>query len=159
MLAIYQTNQTVFDLKDLAKILSENNYDNLKSKVSYYTKKWYIYRIRKGIYTKKEYDIYELACKIYTPSYISFETVLSVEWVIYQSYQDIYVASYLSRTIQIWTHTIHYRKLKDDILFDNNGILRQNYYNIADKNRAISDMKYIYPKFYFDNLPDGNTKA
>jgi hypothetical protein len=36
---IYQTEQTIFNLKDLAFLLKEENYNNLKSKVAYYIKK------------------------------------------------------------------------------------------------------------------------
>jgi hypothetical protein len=39
MLEIFKTIQSVFDLKDLAYLLRENNYNNLKSKIAYYVKK------------------------------------------------------------------------------------------------------------------------
>lgn len=156
MLEIFKTNQTVFDLKDLSNLFWDKNYDNLKSRISYYVKRWYISRIRRWIFVKDDFDTFELACKIYTPSYISFETVLFKEWIIYQVDTAIYVASYLSRTIKIqfrWkTIKIVYRKLKDNILYDDEWIIRKEFYSIASNNRAISDMRYLKSDFYFDNL-------
>lgn len=156
MLEIFKTNQTVFDLKDLSNLFWEPNYNNLKSRVSYYVRKGYISRIRRWIFVKDDFNYYELACKIYSPSYISFETILFDEWIIYQVDSTIYVASYLSRTIEIeymWkTIKIVYRKLKDNLLFDDNWVLKKEFYSIASRNRAISDIKYLKPDFYFDNL-------
>jgi hypothetical protein len=141
----------------LAYLLRENNYNNLKSKIAYYVKKWYLQRIRKWIFVKENFDIYELACKIYKPSYIGFETVLQKEWVIYQYDETIYLASYLSRNITIKLPNsskelkICYRKLKDEILYNLEWIEKKDFYSIATKERAINDMKYLKPDFYFDN--------
>lgn len=160
---LYTTVQTVFDIKDLQWLFWEQNYNNLKSKISYYVKKWYLFRIRKGIFVKEDFNILELACKIYTPSYISFETVLQSSNVIFQYDETIYVASYLSRNIQILYKNkridIQYRKLKPDILFNQDGLIKKWYYTIASTERAIDDMRYLQPNFYFDNLPNGYTKA
>ena len=133
-----------------------SNIRDLKSKIAYYVKKWYLTRIRRWIFVKEGFDKYELACKIYTPSYISFETVLFNKGIIYQPSDEIFVASYLSRTIKIiykWKNImLVYRKLKDDLLYENDGIIRKDYYNLASSDRAIKDMKYLKPDFYFDNL-------
>ena len=156
MLEIFKTKQSVFNLNDLGKILKEKDYNNLKSKISYYVKKWYLQRIRRWIFVKDDFDVFELACKIYSPSYISFETVLQKEWVIYQYFDTIFVASYLSRSLEInykWKKIkIVYRKLKDEILYDETGIIKKDFYSIASKDRAIKDMKYLKKDFYFDNL-------
>ena len=156
MIKIFNTKQSVFDLKDLWNILWEANYDNLKSKIAYYVKKGYLSRIRKWIFVKENFDVYELACKIYTPSYVSFETVLLDYGIIYQPSDEIFLASYLSRNIELeykWkTIKLVYRKLKDNLLYDYSGIIKKDYYNIASSNRAVKDIKYLKPDFYFDNL-------
>jgi hypothetical protein len=156
MLEIFKTSQTVFDLKDLAFLLWEKNYNNLKSKVAYYVKKWYLSRIRKWIFVKDNFSVYELACKIYTPSYISFETILQNNWVIYQYDETIYLASYLSRNILLeekWKIVkICYRKLKDEILYNPEWVEKKDFYSIATLERAVNDMKYLKKDFYFDNL-------
>jgi predicted transcriptional regulator of viral defense system len=156
MKEIFNTLQTVFDLKDLGKILWETNYNNLKSKVAYCVKNGYLKRIRRGVFVKNNFNPYELACKIFTPSYISFETVLLKEWIIYQADETIYVASYLSRSIECVLHekTYHivYRKLKDERLYDDTWIEKKDFYWIAWAQRAIQDMKYLKKDFYFDNI-------
>lgn len=156
MLKIFKTSQSVFDLRDLAFLLWENNYNNLKSKVAYYVKKWYLLRVRKWIFAKEKFSVYELACKIYTPSYISFETVLQKEWAIYQYDETIYLASYLSRNIEISVNwkviKICYRKLKDEILYNSEWVLKKDFYSVATLKRAASDIKYLKRDFYFDNL-------
>ena len=95
---ILRSNKTVFSFKDL--ILVWGSIDNLTagSRVNYYVKKGHLYHIRKGLYAKdKNYDKFELATKIFTPSYISFETVLGKAGVTFQFYSAIFVASYQSK--------------------------------------------------------------
>ena len=160
---VFSSKQSVFNLQDLGRILWVQNYNNLKSRISYYEKRWYIERIRRGIYIKEDYNIYELACKIYSPSYISFETALQKEGIIYQNDTTVYVASYLSRNISIkWKNTsIHicYRKLRDDVLYDTLWIHSYENYSIATPERAIQDMKYLKKDFYFDNLKNYEYKT
>lgn len=159
MIEIFKTSQSVFDLKDLSFLLWEKNYNNLKSKVAYYVRKGYLTRIRKWIFVKENFDIFELACKIYTPSYISFETVLQQKWAIYQYDETIYLASYLSRMIKIKLPisrdeeqfiNITYRKLKDEILYNPEWVEKKDFYSIANLERAKSDMLYLQKNFYFD---------
>ena len=161
MKQLYTTSQTVFDLKSLGKIRNEPNYDRLKSKAAYYASKGYLTRIRQGVYVKTNFNYQELACMLYTPSYISFETILQQEGIIYQYDETIYCASYLSKKINISyqekTIKIIYRKLKDDILYDMQGISTDNYVSKANASRAIKDMSYLKSDFYFDNLPDEPT--
>lgn len=157
---LYQTNQSVFNLNDLAILFNEKNYSRLKSKVAYYIKKWYLIRIRNWIFVKENFDLKELACKIYTPSYISFETVLQKNSVIFQYDSTLYLASYLSRYLEIpykdQIIKIQYRKLKDDILFDQTWIIKKDFYWEATSKRAIKDMRYLQPDFYFDNIKNGS---
>lgn len=156
---IYKSEQSVFDMKDLSIILAEENYNNLKAKINYYVKKWYINRIRRWIFVKDEFDVKELACKIYSPSYISFETILQEQSVIFQYDATIYLASYLNRLIEIEYKgkiiKIQYRKIKDELLYNQDWIIKKVNYTEANTERAIKDMQYLKPNFYFDNLPNG----
>jgi len=71
----------------------------------------------KGIYAKdKNYDRLELANRIYTPSYISLETVLSREGIVFQHYEQIFLVSYLTREIICDGQKYVFRKIKDTIL-------------------------------------------
>src|SRR6056297_1337610 len=94
---LYKSPKTVFTIKDFALIWESNQPELIWSRVSDYRKRGKLYRIRKGIYTKdKNYNKFELATKIYTPSYISLETILAKNDIIFQYYKTIFVVSYLS---------------------------------------------------------------
>lgn len=160
---LYQTQQSVFNLNDLTILLEEENYDRLKSRIAYYVKKWYLNRIRNWIFVKETFDPKELVCKIYTPSYVSFETILQEHSVSYQYDSTLYIASYLSRYIEIPYKNsiikIQYRKMKDDILFDQEWITKKDFYWEATAKRAIKDMRYLKPDFYFDKEGNGSKKT
>lgn len=152
ILKLYQSKSTVFTAKEIALILGENNMDTLKSKINYYVKKGAIRGIRRGIYVKDDYHNLELATKIYTPSYISLETVLEKEGIIFQHYKVIFVISYLSRRLEVDGKEIQIRKIKNDVLLNTLGILKTDNYEIASKERAFLDALYLYKDYHFDNL-------
>ncbi|MFZ8803248.1 MAG: hypothetical protein ACO2PO_09750, partial [Candidatus Calescibacterium sp.] len=99
----------------------------------------------------KDYNKFELATKIYKPSYISFETVLSQSGVIFQYYSQIFVASYLTREIGVDGQKYFYRKIKGSILTDPTGLEYKGTYWIATKERAFLDTLYLNKNYYFDN--------
>ena len=150
---LYQSPKTILTIKDLALLWEETNPFNLKSKVSYYTKRGVLIRLTRGVFAKdKNYNPKELATSIYTPSYISFETVLREAGIIFQHYDTIFIAGPWPKTMTIDKHTITFRKLKDSILFSPSGIKNENNYSIATPERAFLDMIYLFPQYYFDNL-------
>lgn len=150
---LYQTPKTVLTGKDLALIWQETNPNNLKAKITYYVKRGALIRLTRGVFVKdKNYDLKELATSIYTPSYISFETVLREAGVIFQHYDTIFVAGPWSKTVKIDKTTITFRKLKEIVLFSPSGIENKNNYSIASVERAFLDMIYLSPNYYFDNL-------
>ena len=74
---LYQSPKTILTNKDLALIWQENNQLSLNAKTAYYVKRKVLIRLTRGIFAKnKDFNPKELATSIYTPSYISFETVL-----------------------------------------------------------------------------------
>ncbi|MEA3450128.1 MAG: hypothetical protein U9Q85_04125 [Patescibacteria group bacterium] len=153
IIELYKSKITVFTLKDLAILLKEDNFNNLKARIKYFVDQGYIIRKRKGIYVKENYNKYELAIRIYTPAYISFETVLQQAGIIFQPYESIFAASYLNRRIELSDgQSIELRKLKNQILINQAGIIRKDNYFIAGPERAFLDMIYVNPEYYFDNL-------
>ncbi|MGD2246426.1 MAG: hypothetical protein PVI11_07765 [Candidatus Aminicenantes bacterium] len=116
-----------------------------------------LHAIRKGIYAKdKNYDKLELANKIFTPAYISLETVLSREGIVFQHYDLIFVVSYLSRKISCDDQTYVFRRMKDVILTNSLGIEKKGNCYIASKERAFLDMIYLNKNYHFDNLSSIN---
>lgn len=150
---LYQSGKTILTNKDLALIWEETNPKNLKAKIAYYVKHNTLIPLIRGVFAKdKNYDPKELATSIYTPSYISFETVLRNAGIIFQHYDTIFVAGPWSKTITLDNHTITIRKLKDSTLYNPLGIEQTTNYSIATPERAFLDMLYLFPKYYFDNL-------
>jgi len=153
LLKLYQSYRTVLTIKEIALLWEETNKNNLKSKVFYYVKSGGLVRLRKGIFAKdKKYNFKELATNIYTPAYISFETVLREEGIIFQYHKAIFVASYLSKEIKCNGNKIIFRKLKDTVLINKKGIINKNNFCQANKERAFLDMIYLFKDYYFDNL-------
>lgn len=153
ILSLYKAKSTVFTAKEIGLIWNEDNSNRLKSKLKYYADQGNLIRLRRGIYAKPNYDIYEAAIKTYSPSYISFETALRNEGVIFQHYETIFAAGYLSRAIELTGgQKIVYRKMKKSILLNKAGVRKEKGFFIAEKERAFLDMIYINPRYYFDNL-------
>jgi len=116
-----------------------------------------LYHIRRGFYAKdKNYDRFEFATKIYTPSYISFESVLVNAGVIFQHYRQIFVASYQSKELICDKQKYLFKKLKTSILINGLGIENKENYSIASPERAFLDILYLNKDYYFDNMSSLN---
>ena len=153
IIELYKSKSSIFTIKDIALIWKESNSDNLKSKIKYYLDRGKLFRVRRGIYAKtKDYNAFESANKIYLPSYISFETILQKEGLIFQYTEEIFLAAQLSKQIEINKRKIIYRKLRNEILLNKKGVIYENNYYRATKERAFMDMIYLNKKYYFDNL-------
>jgi len=153
ILDLFKSKNTVFSIKDIALLWGESNTELVKMRVYRYVKAGKLYSIRKGLYAKdKDYDKYEVATKIYTPAYVSFETVLGKAGVTFQYYGQIFVASYLTREITADRKTYSFRKIKDYVLTDNAGIKQKDNYSIAIPERAFLDVIYLSKNYHFDNL-------
>lgn len=154
---LYRSPKGIITNKDLALIWHETNQNNLKAKIAYYVKKGVLTRLTRGVFAKdKNYNSKELATSIYTPSYISFETVLREAGIIFQHYDTIFVAGPWSKTTTIDKYAFTFRKLKNSILYNSVGVMNQNNYSMATPERAFLDTIYLFPKYYFDNLKPVN---
>lgn len=150
--SLLRSKKTVFSFKDLA-LLWGNSGNAMLKRVGYYVKNGQIYSPRRGFYAKDEnYIRFELACKIYTPSYISFESVLAREGMIFQHYKEIFVASYKTRSIVSDNQTYSYRRIKGLVLTNPAGVENTEEYSIASKERAFLDTVYVNKEYHFDNL-------
>lgn len=153
ILSILRDSKTVFTFKEILLASGETNPALLRRRISYYVKKGELYSIRRGFYAKdKNYDKLELATKIYTPAYISFETVLRQAGMIFQYYERIFIASYLSREITADNQTYQYKRIRDIILTNSAGIETKDNYSIASPERAFLDVLYLSKDYYIDNL-------
>lgn len=153
ILDIYNSKNSVLSVKDIALLWGESDAELVKMRIYRYIKADKLFSIRRGFYAKdKNYNKNELATKVYTPSYISFETVLGKAGVTFQYYGQIFVASYLTREIIADKQIYSYRKIKETILTNNAGIEHKNNYSIATPERAFLDVVYLNKNYHFDNL-------
>lgn len=152
MYTLLMRKETVFSLTDIAMVMNEDNPDILYSRMRTGVKNGLFLNLRKGIYAKPGYSPLEMACKIYTPSYLSLEYILQRDGIIFQYDSTITMVSYLSREIEVDGHIIKYRKIKGPIMISQDGIIRRNFINEATKERAFLDLLYLSPNYYLDNL-------
>jgi predicted transcriptional regulator of viral defense system len=150
---LLRSNKTVFTSKDIALLWQDPGSSAARVRINYYVKKGSLYHIRKGLYAKnKDYSKLELATRILTPAYVSFETVLAKEGLIFQMYDPVFIASYTTREISIEGQTYSYKKIKFSVLINPIGIENNNETSIATKERAFLDTLYINNDYHFDNL-------
>jgi hypothetical protein len=110
-------------------------------------------RLSRGVFSKDAaYNSKERATSLYTPSYISFETVLREAGVIFQHYDTIFVAGPWPKTLAIGNVTITFRKVKNAVLYNPAGVENKETYSIATPERAFLDATYLFPDYSFDNL-------
>lgn len=152
LLKLYSQPQTVFTIGELSLLFPEISYPNLRRRLSYFSGVGKVKKLRQGIYAKGKYNPLELANKLYNPSYISLETVLEKEGVVFQHYETISVISYLTRRINVSGYNIFYRKIKDSVLLNREGIEEKEGFSIASLERAFLDAIFLYKDYHFDNL-------
>ena len=150
---LLRSSKTVFSTKDAALLWGEGKESTISSRLHKYFKAGKLIRVRRGFYAKdKNYDRFELATRIYTPSYISFETVLTRTGTNFQYYGSIFVASYVNREIQVGGDNLTFVRMKDYVLSNTSGIDHSTNVARATRERAFLDRIYISKNYYFDNL-------
>jgi len=153
ILKLMRSKNTVFTTNDICLLWGESNTIFVKKKIYRYLKAGKMYSICRGIYAKdRHYNKYEFATKIYTPSYISLETVLAKAGIIFQLYGQIFIASYLTREIIADGQNYLFKRIKESILTNKIGIDVENNYYIASPERAFLDVIYLNKDYHFDNL-------
>jgi len=150
---LLESGHTVFTYDFLQDILWIGNKNTLKGIVKSLLKSKVLVAIHPWYRGLPGFDQYEFASKLKSPSYITCETVLQQEAVIFQDYS--------SECTLVWTNTVtvdiedyqyRFRKMKLEILLDPLGVHKTQAKQIASKERAICDMLYYVPNYYFDNI-------
>lgn len=153
LLDLMRSDRSVFTVREIALIWEKFDEAFVRKKLFRYAKTEKLYQIRKGIYAKiKDYNKFELAVRIYTPSYIGFETVLAKAGIIFQYYSQIFLASYQSREIECDGQKYSYLRIHNEILTNPSGLILNPNYSIATTERALLDTIYRLREYHFDNL-------
>ncbi len=154
---LLRSTKTIFSTKDTVLLWNENDNKVVTDRLKKYVIAKKLIRVHRGFYAKdKNYNRFELATRIYTPSYISFETILTREGINFQYYGNIFVASYINREIIVGEQKITFVRTKDYVLSNTTGIEHNEGYAIATKERAFLDRVYVSKDYHFDNLNNLN---
>lgn len=152
---LLKSKKTVFTINDIKKIFSSDNENTIRDYLSKAKKKWLVENVYYGIWklVDKDIDFFEFATKLKKKSYISFETVLQKEWIIFQDYSNsVFLASDNTITkYAVWKNFISL-KIIDWILLNPLWVENRWNYSIASKERAICDRIYLSSNYFFDNL-------
>ena len=150
---LLNTGKTVFSVNDIYQIFSHLNKFSLRNLISRMGKQWLLQNICNGIRALPKYNIYELANVIQKPSYISLETVLYKEGIIFQYYGNtIYSISTKTNDYLLGDKKYVYKTIQPEILWNPKGVVYKDWYAIATPERAMCDRLYLTPHHYFDNL-------
>lgn len=154
MALLAKKQETIFHIDDLANLWKIIDRNTLRVTLKRYTDNKLLHRIYRGfysLYTLAELDPILLGAKaLHQFCYISTETVLWQEGFISQAPSVYTFISSISKKIRIGPHRFISRKLHDRYLFQPAGLITQNGIKQATPARAIADMLYFNPLFYFD---------
>lgn len=149
---LLNSGKTVFTKKDLEKILNLKSKGALDKFLYREKQKWFLENVFYWIYALKKYDVLELAGKMRKKSYISLETVLKKQGVVFQYYEDIFLVSDDSLEKKVWEQKFNFSKIKDSVLLNQLWLEHKKSYTIASAERAICDRVYLSKDYYFDSL-------
>ena len=152
---LLRSGKALFHTQDLAVLWQIANRNTLYTTIKRYLKNEILIPVTKGLYSTlplSQINKYALGAAIsHRFCYVSCETVLSETGVINQEIIPITFVSSVSLRIELNGTEYIFRKMKPEILLDMNGVEKKDGYFIATRERAISDMIYFNPKYYFDN--------
>ena len=139
---------TIFSLGDIKSI----DKSFFRVRLNEWQKKGYIKKIIRGYYIFSDLELsestlFEIANRIYSPSYISFEMALSYYHLILESVYGITSAS-TRRTYKFETPIAEfsYKTIKKSLFFGYDIVKHNNkYFKIASIEKAILDFFYLNP--------------
>jgi predicted transcriptional regulator of viral defense system len=140
---------SVFSIKDIEKVDPTFH----KQRLSEWQKRGYIKKLRQGFYMFSDFEIDEpvlfaLANKIYEPSYVSLEMVLSMHGLIPEAVYGVTSAtSQITKTIKTPVGSFIYRHIQPEFMFGYELKEHDGYrYQIAETEKAVLDYLYVNPR-------------
>ena len=157
---LIETGKTIFNVDDLQNILKIENKNYLLVYINRLKKRGELKMIKKGIYALTDnFNFFELANKLRSPSYISLQTVLFNEGVVFQDFSNIITSiSYNTFSINLLGKEFRYHKIKPELFSNPKGIISKNNVKIATPERALIDLLYIFKDYHVDNPEKLNKK-
>ncbi len=149
-----QMGEMVFHISDLANIWQIHNKNTLHTTLKRYVQKGLLFRIYRGFYSlQKPEDIDPIFLGVKAVNkftYLSTELVLAKKGIIMQKSDCITLVSSVSIKFSIGGNNYKVRQLGDRFLFNKTGLVLQDGYYQATTERAVADLLYFNPHYYFD---------
>lgn len=142
------TRRTVFSASGL-RDLWQDKVETAKAAAKRMVKKGALVKLAKGYYSlRKDFDIWELANLVISPSYISLNSALFYRGVSFQAMGRVTSVATLNYEREIGDYLFKYYAMKDTLFFNLEGVDYRGGVSIARPERAILDC------FYFGILPN-----
>jgi len=151
---LIRIDHKIYHSNDLALLWGITNKNTLYTTIKRYIKKGVLVPIYKGLYSTvpiSQLDPLELGkAIIHRYTYLTTESVLASAGVISQVTYAYTFASDLSKRVSVGPLSFLFRQLKDEYLYNPTGVENRNGVFVATLERAVADMLYFNPKYYFD---------
>lgn len=153
--ALIKQERKLFHTRDLALIWGIENSNTLYTLIKRYLKKGVLIPIHKGFYStlplEKINPIVLGISFLHQFAYLSCESILGQEGVIFQQSPYITLVSSVSKKFAVGNHQFWVRKMKDEFLYHPAGLKQENDCQKATLERAVADLLYFNPNYHFDN--------
>ena len=151
---LWEDGRKLYHTQDLAVLWGIQNPNTLYPTIGRYVQRGFLKSIYKGFYSTvpiKQIDPVLLGLvALRNYGYLSMETVLAENGIIFQDIKYITLISSFSKRIKIENHNFLVRKMKEDFLYNETDIIFSENGARASAERAIADMLYFNPNYYFD---------
>lgn len=136
-----------FTLQDIKKV-SSLDANSLRVSMNRLVRRGEIERIFRGFYSSDGALVNweKMACEIYQPAYVSFESALSFYNILSQKPMQITLATTnRSKKINLAGRVVVYRRLKPNLFW---GYQRKDGFLLADPEKAFLDLAYLASRGY-----------
>lgn len=131
-----------FTIADMEKITGLSR-ESLRVALTRLTAKKVLTRVKRGVYqlSLSEIDVKKIANQLYYPSYLSFETALSLYGILSQiPHTQTFASLKKSKKMVVFNTEVEFTQLKEELFFG--YTLKQSIY-IAEPEKALLDQLYL----------------
>ncbi|MBU4375429.1 type IV toxin-antitoxin system AbiEi family antitoxin domain-containing protein [Patescibacteria group bacterium] len=140
---LIESKKTVFRAKDLQSLWQENPRNTIVIAKRMVAKNL-ILKLAKGYYAlNEEYNIYELANLIISPSYVSLNSALLFWGACFQVSGTVQSIALLNYQKEVGDRIFKYQAMKKSLFFNPDGMDFKNNISVASPERALLDSFYF----------------
>ena len=151
---LLKQEKKLFHTNDLALIWNITNKNTLYTTIKRYVKKGILISIQKGFYATTELikiDPVKLGIGyLHQYAYLSTESILVKQGIIFQDIPYITLVSGISKKFQIANNFYLVRQMQARFLYQTTGIVFKEGLRKATVERAVADLLYFNPQYHLD---------